>query len=115
INGFTIYFNTLQTVYKNPTLYPADLMIADEVHHLAAFEYRKALTIPCKWKLGLSATVEGEQRQRILTAELGKILYQFSLNDALEKGIVPSFRWIICPSYLSIKEDEEFSRITESI
>jgi len=115
INGFTIHFNTLQTVYKNPSVYPADLMIADEVHHLAAFEYRKALTIPCKWKLGLSATLEGEERQRILTAELGKILYQFSLNDALEKGIVPSFRWIICPTYLSIKEDEEFSRITESI
>jgi len=115
VNGFSIYFNTLQTVYKNPREYPADLLIADEVHHLAAPEFRKALTVPCTWKLGLSATVEGEQRSIILKEELGDVVYRFTLNEALERGVLPSFQWIICPVYLSIEENKEFSDITRRI
>ncbi len=115
IDGFSIYFNTLQTVYKNPSEYPADLLIADEVHHLAAPEFRKALTLPCTSKLGLSATVEGEQRSVILKEEIGEIVYRFTLTEALERGVLPSFQWIICPVYLSIEENEEFSEITNTI
>lgn len=115
INGFSIHFNTLQTVYKDPDQYPADLLIADEVHHTAAPEFKNALSIPCPSKMGLSATVEGEDRTSILKDYLGPVVYQFSLDQALNCGILPEFKWFICPTYLSVQENEEFVSISEDI
>lgn len=115
INGFSIYFNTLQTVYKQPQFYPANLLIADEVHHTAAPKFRNALQIDCEWKMGLSATVEGENRGEILERELGKVVFSFPLSVALEKGILPRFMWYVCPVYLSPQENEEFKKISDII
>ncbi|MBP1908574.1 DEAD/DEAH box helicase [Methanolobus bombayensis] len=114
-NKFRIQFNTLQTVYKNPDLYPTDLLIVDEVHHGAGKEYRNALTVPSKWKLGLSATVEGGERERILDKYLGKTVYEFTLKDARERGIIPEFKLYIHKTFLDIAEEREFDNITEKI
>ncbi len=114
-NGLKIHFNTLQTVYKRPEDFPADLLIVDEVHHVAAFEFRKALSINCNWKMGLSATIEGEERTNILKRELGPIVYRFSLKEALEKGVLPKFKWKLHTVYLSVEEEEEFGKISRRI
>ncbi len=113
-NGLSIHFNTLQSVYKNPEYYPADLLIVDEVHHLAAQQYSKALSIKCDWKMGLSATIEGE-RLNILEEKLGPVVYNFSLKEALEKGILPKFEWKLHTVYLSIEEKTEFDNISRKI
>lgn len=114
-NKFRMHFNTLQTVYKHPELYPTDLLIVDEVHHGAGKEYRKALSVPSKWKLGLSATVEGDERERILDKYLGKTIYKFTLKDAREKGIIPEFKLYIHRTFLDIAEENEFNNISEKI
>ena len=113
--GLKIYFNTLQSVYKQPEDFPSDLLIVDEVHHTAAFEYRKALAINCNWKIGLSATVEGEVRTNILERDLGPIVYRFSLLEALEKGVLPNFEWKLHTVHLSIPEEKEFEDISKKI
>jgi superfamily II DNA or RNA helicase len=113
-NGISVYFNTLQSVYKNPESYPADLLIVDEVHHLAARQYSKALDIKCGWKMGLSATIEGG-RLNILEDKLGPVIYNFSLKEALEKGVLPKFEWKIHTVYLSIDEKTEFDNISKKI
>jgi superfamily II DNA or RNA helicase len=114
-DGLEIHFDTLQRVYKNPENFPADLLIVDEVHHSAAFEFRKALSVPSRWKMGLSATIEGDMKTNILEKEIGPIVYSFSLKEALEKGVLPKFEWKLHTVYLSIKEENEFKNISKEI
>ena len=114
-SGTTICFNTLQSVYKNPEQYSAELLIVDEVHHGAAFKYRKALQIQSHWKLGLSATIDGNEKIDVLKRELGPIVYTFSLDDALEKGVLPKFEWKLHTVYLDVDEKNEFKKISKSI
>lgn len=113
--GIAVHFDTIQRVSANPELYPADLIIFDEVHHLAGPEFSKALQIPCPEKMGLSATVEGELKLSILKDELGPVVYQFGLKDAMIKGIIPSFEWKVIPVYLAVAEADEFRKISLDI
>jgi len=113
--GITVHFHTIQKVIEKPKDFPADLVIYDEVHHLTGPEYRKGFEIDSVRKMGLSATVEGEVRLSILKKALGSVVYNFTLKDALLKGIVPSFQWKIIPVYLAIEEKQEFSSISKSI
>lgn len=113
--GIAVHFDTIQRVSANPSLYPADLIIFDEVHHLAGPEFSKALQIPCPQKMGLSATVEGELKLSILKDELGPVVYQFGLKDAMIKGIIPSFEWKVIPVYLAVAEADEFKKISQDI
>ncbi len=113
--GISVEFHTIQSVMDHPELYPADLLIVDEVHHLAGPEFRKALQIPCSEKMGLSATVEGDVKLSILKEELGPVVYQFGLKDALIKGIIPSFEWKVIPVYLAVAEADEFKKISKDI
>ena len=113
--GITVQFHTIQSVMDKPENYPADLLIVDEVHHLAGPEFRKALQISAPEKMGLSATVEGDVKLSILQEELGPVVYKFSLKDALEKGIIPSFEWKVIPVYLAIDEAAEFASISKAI
>jgi superfamily II DNA or RNA helicase len=113
--GITVSFHTIQSVMDKPENYPADLLIVDEVHHLAGPEFRKALQISAPEKMGLSATVEGDVKLSILQGELGPVVYKFGLKDALEKGIIPSFEWKVIPVYLAIDEAAEFASISKAI
>lgn len=102
-------------MHKRPWDYSTDLLIVDEVHHGAASEFRKALSVDSEWKMGLSATIEGETRSKILRKELGPIVYRFSLKEALERGIIPKFEWKLHTVYLSIEEEKEFMEISKKI
>jgi superfamily II DNA or RNA helicase len=112
---FVVEFNTLQMVYRDPGAYATDLLIVDEVHHGAGLQFRKALEVPCKWKMGLSATVEGTERGQVLDRHLGKTVYTFTLKEARERGIVPDFNLYVHRTFLDIAEDEEFRDISEYI
>jgi len=113
--GITVEFNTIQSVMNNPDGYPADLLIVDEVHHLAGPEFRKALQIQAPQKMGLSATVEGDLKLSILQEDLGPVVYQFGLKEALVKGIIPSFEWYVIPVYLAVEEAAEFASMSKAI
>lgn len=114
-NKLRIEFNTMQTVYKNPEWYETDYLIVDEVHHGAGREFRNALNVPCKWKMGLSATIEGGERESVLDQYIGKTVYEFTLEKAREKGIIPEFKLYIHKNFLDIRETTEFDLITEKI
>jgi len=112
---FTLRFETLQKVYRSPDRYRADLLIVDEVHHSAGREFRKALTVPAKWKMGLSATIEGKERRAPLDRALGPTVYTYSLKDARDDAVVPSFTLHLHTTYLDVRENEEFREISEQI
>ncbi|RNI11894.1 DEAD/DEAH box helicase [Methanohalophilus sp. RSK] len=114
--NFRIEFNTLQTVYKYPHLYETDLLIVDEVHHGAGKEYREALNVPCKWKMGLSATITGKgEGKNVLYSHIGKTCFKFGLSDACKKGVIPEFKLFIHKTYLAPIEDREFKDISKKI
>lgn len=112
---FTIRFETLQKVYRAPHRYPADLLIVDEVHHGAGLAFRKALSVPVRWKMGLSATVEGAERRQPLDRALGPTVYTFTLKDARDRAVIPSFALTLHTTYLDVRENEEFREISEQI
>jgi superfamily II DNA or RNA helicase len=114
-NGLRISFNTLQTVYRIPTAYRADFLIVDEVHHSAAYEYRKALEVSCKYKMGLSATIEGKQKISYLKNYLGDKIYTLSIKEARERNIIPEFKWDIFVTNLNVVETQEFDKVTDDI
>lgn len=114
-NGIEIHFNTLQSVYKRPYDFPTNLLIVDEVHHTAAHEFKKALTVENDWRMGLSAYLEGEIRKNILKKELGPIVYRFPLKEARRLGVLPEFEWQLHTVYLSTEEGKEFEDISSKI
>lgn len=114
-NKFSIRFNTVQTVHKYPGRYKTDFLIVDEVHHEAGRKFRNALNVPCKWKMGLSATIEGEEREEVLDQYLGETVYEFTLEEACKRGIVPEFKLYIHKTFLDINESIEFEFITKKI
>ena len=114
-NRFVVEFNTLQKVYKNPGAYATDFLVVDEVHHGAGLQFRRALEVPCRWKMGLSATVEGAERGQVLDRHLGKTVYTLTLKEAREQGIVPDFKLNVHRTFLDLAEDAEFKEISEHI
>jgi len=119
IGAFEIYFHTVQSIIGRPQFKPGsygcDLMIIDEVHHIGGPQFRKAMEVGAKWRMGLSATIEGESRSSILKKGMGDIVYSLSVQDAIEKGILPEFEWHVETVNLSLEEEEEFAEISDKI
>jgi superfamily II DNA or RNA helicase len=115
VREFKITFETFQSAYRQPWAYEADLLIVDEVHHGAARSFKEALRIKATWRMGLSATVEGEVRGKVLASELGRTVFNFSLEDAIRKNVLPKFKWKIHPTYLSVTEEDEFTKLSREI
>jgi superfamily II DNA or RNA helicase len=72
------------------------LLIADECHRTGAKEMSEVFRTERRWSLGLSATPEREDEDADyddsrMGAELGPIIYQFNLADAVREGLVPKF------------------------
>jgi len=115
-NGaLSIQFETIQTAHKDPSQYSADLLIVDEVHHEAAPKFKEALKVAAPYRLGLSATIEGGERLDILERYLGPVVYTFGLKEAMETGIIPSFKWLIHPTQLDVEEEAEYTKLTREI
>jgi superfamily II DNA or RNA helicase len=72
-------------------------LIADECHRTGAKEMSQIFKTERQWSLGLSATPEREEdidagyNKSLIGKKLGPIIYEFTLADALEAGLVPKF------------------------
>lgn len=73
------------------------LLVADECHRAGAKEMSQVFKTPRRWSLGLSATPEREDDddagydESLVGQEVGPIIYEFNLADALREGLVPKF------------------------
>jgi superfamily II DNA or RNA helicase len=73
------------------------LLVADECHRAGAKEMSQIFKTDRRWSLGLSATPEREDDddagydESLLGKELGPIIYEFNLADAVREGLVPKF------------------------
>lgn len=94
------------------------LLIADEAHSLGANHYRNALPLDARFRLGLSATPVrhgDEEGTKALEEYFGKVVYEFSLKDAISMGFLCKYKYIpvLCP--LSKDEMEEYKDISTKI
>ncbi|MDE7432636.1 MAG: DEAD/DEAH box helicase family protein [Lachnospiraceae bacterium] len=106
---------------RSPGNYRDDtLFIFDEVHGVGSNSFVQALSgrlSQYKYRLGLSATPEREYDDignDFLKEEIGDIIFEFSLKDAIQKGILCEFNYIPLPYILSEEEREQKRRIIAS-
>lgn len=107
-NNLTKLLNLLDKApgnYKDDTLF-----IFDEVHGAGSQSFVENLTgklSPYKYRLGLSATPEREYDDvgnEFLLNEIGEIVFEFNLEDAIKKGILCEFNYIPLPYELTEAE-----------
>jgi superfamily II DNA or RNA helicase len=73
------------------------LLIADECHRAGAKEMSKVFKAERRWSLGLSATpereddVDSDYDKSVLGKQVGPIICDFNLADAVREGLVPKF------------------------
>lgn len=73
------------------------MLVADECHRTGAKEMSQVFKATRRWSLGLSATPEREDdddagyNKSLVGQEVGPIIYEFNLADALREGLVPKF------------------------
>ena len=114
-NNLTKLLNLLDKApgnYKDDTLF-----IFDEVHGAGSQSFVENLTgklSPYKYRLGLSATPEREYDDvgnEFLLNEIGEIVFEFNLEDAIKKGILCEFNYIPLPYELTEVEKHKKKKI----
>lgn len=99
------------------------LLIVDECHHAGAPEMRRVLSTPRAYSLGLSATPERLSDdesaesfdESILGKQLGRIVFELTLDEAWKLGIVPPYT--IRHYGLPLTQDErlEYDKLSRAI
>ena len=98
--------------YKNDTLF-----LFDEVHGAGSGSLVENLAgriSPYRYRLGLSATPEREYDDNgndFLLTEIGEVIFGFSLQDAIKKGILCEFNYIPLPYELTDAEKQKKKKI----
>lgn len=98
--------------YTNDTLF-----IFDEVHGAGSATLVENLSgriSPYQYRLGLSATPEREyddEGNDFLLNEIGPVIFEFSLQDAIQKGILCEFNYVPLPYRLSEEERQKKKKI----
>ena len=98
-------FDRLPGDYRNDTLF-----VFDEVHGAGSNTFVENLSgrlSPYRYRHGLSATPEREYDEAgndFLLNEIGEVIFEFTLQDAIQKGILCEFNYIPLPYVLSDEE-----------
>ncbi len=90
-------------------------IIADEVHNLGTENYLKMLPSGIIMKLGLSATPQryyDDSGTDKLKEYFGNIIYEFSMEEAIEKGVLTPYYYDVIPVSLTEIEYEEYYKIS---
>ena len=94
------------------------LLIVDECHHAGAPTFLKLADQRWAATLGLSATPEREYDttfEDIIEPVLGKVIVEYSYEDALKDGVICPFTLLNIRVPLTESESVEYSRISKSI
>jgi superfamily II DNA or RNA helicase len=105
------------------------LLVVDECHRAGAPEMRKVFKIKREYELGLSATPEREDSEEeknsivfnrnyddsLLGREIGPLIYEMSLKQAFDMGILPGFELRHYGLPLTMKERSKYDSISHSI
>jgi|AGTN01.2.fsa_nt_gi DNA or RNA helicases of superfamily II len=93
------------------------LIVFDEVHNMGSISKIKSLSgeiIKIGYRLGLSATPErnnDEAGQLFIEQEIGKVIFSFTLEDAIKKGILCEFDYVKLPYKLTEEEKQAIKKL----
>jgi superfamily II DNA or RNA helicase len=132
--GRRILISVLATAHKSlPKLVDSAglgkhlFLIADECHRVGAAEMSKVLSTPRAFSLGLSATperVEDEDSENsesdnydetLLGKELGGLIYELTLAEAVRLGVIPTFTIRHYGLPLTLAEQSQYDRLSREI
>ena len=94
------------------------LLVADEVHNMGAAKASEILNENIQYRLGLSATPErhhDEVGTRAIKDYFGEVVYEFSIEDAIERGALCPYRYHPVVVELSEEEADEYVELTRRI
>ena len=102
------------------------LLVVDECHRAGATEMAHVLSTPRTWSLGLSATPERDEDEEggaatggydesTLGRELGPLIYDFDLRQALALGVIPQFTIHHHGLALAPDEQAQYERASRTI
>lgn len=96
------------------------LLVADECHHYGSEANSKIFQAERAYSLGLSATPERSDMDEgydnsLLGRELGDIVYELTLEDALERGLVPPYRINHYGLALTPEEERKYEQLSRAI
>lgn len=117
-NYITIITNKNISKYCNNVNFSEYMVILDECHHYATPSNLKWLQKLQNNVLGLSATIERKYDnfiQDILIPNVGNVIFNYTLNDAINDGVIVPFdieNYFIHPSEY---EKDEIEKITKKI
>lgn len=94
------------------------VLVADEAHHLGATKSRQNLPDLFNHRLGLSATPNrwfDPEGTAALKTYFGKTIYEFSLDDAIQKGCLCPYNYYPHLVELTEAELEEYENLSKKI
>jgi len=105
------------------------LLVVDECHRAGASEMRQIFKIKRKYELGLSATPEredyeeededivfnGDYDDSLLGREIGPLVYEMTLKEAFDMGVLPGFELRHYALPLTAKEWHKYDSLSRSI
>ena len=97
------------------TLEKNHLLIADECHHFNAPQHLTYLPVFFRYRLGLSATPYDQFSEHYLDSYFGKIVFEFTLKEAISAGYLCPYDYFVIEASLSDQETEEYEAITKQI
>ena len=108
-----ITLTNMQNLKKIP-LELFDFLILDEVHNYATDNLLPIISTPCKYKLGLTATIK---RQDYRHYDLLKIfdynVFKYDPQEALDDGVLNPFKFINIGITLNEKSREEYELLSQ--
>jgi superfamily II DNA or RNA helicase len=112
--------NSLATLVEQADVGGELLLIADECHHYGSQANSRIFQTERAYSLGLSATPERSDMEEgydgsLLGEELGNIIYELTLEDALELGIVPPYRIAHYGLPMTAAEKHQYEQLSRSI
>ena len=117
--------NKLAGIVRDSGVAKKLLMVADECHRTGGAKMSNVFKTVRTYNLGLSATPESDEdskqggddgyNESLPGQELGPIIYNFTLNDALNLGVVPPYSILHYGLSLSSQEQQRYSSISRKI
>ncbi|BAF70781.1 DNA phosphorothioation system restriction enzyme [Nitratiruptor sp. SB155-2] len=93
-------------------------LIVDEVHNFGSKEIKENYLDNAKFRLGLSATPQrhfDEEGTKALLNYFGKIVYEFTLKEAIDNGYLTEYYYHPIFVYLTEEEEKEYIALSEKI
>lgn len=91
------------------------LIIVDECHHFNREDILRLLPDFFNYRLGLSATPYDQFSKHHLDLYFKKIVFRFTLSDAIKHGFLTKYTYKFFPVYLNDEETSAYNELTQKI